>query len=83
VSTVLIALLQLVSLVLVARALMSWVPARRGSGFESVKLFVDRLTDPIVDPVRRILPSMGGLDISVLVVLLVINFLLIPVAASF
>jgi YggT family protein len=39
-------------------------PARR---------FLDRLADPFVQPFRRVLPPMGGLDFSVFAALIVIQ----------
>ena len=60
----------LLSAVLILDALVSfvlepWHPARR---------FLDRLAEPFVQPFRRVLPPMGGLDFSVMAALLVIQF---------
>jgi len=57
------------SVVLILDALASfvlepWHPARR---------FLDRLADPFVQPFRRVLPPMGGLDFSVFAALIVIQ----------
>jgi YggT family protein len=41
-------------------------PVRRG---------VDNLVQPMLDPIRRIVPPMGGLDFSPLVLILLIQFL--------
>lgn len=59
----------LVSAVLVLDALVSfvldpWHPVRR---------FLDRLADPLVQPFRRVLPPMGGLDFSVMAALIVVQ----------
>lgn len=81
-ATIIISLLQLASLALVARALLSWFRARPGSTLEGVKRSIDRVTDPVVVPVRRRLPSLGGIDFSVMAIVLAINFFLIPVAAT-
>jgi YggT family protein len=46
---------------------------------------LDRLTDPIYRPLRRILPNMGGLDLSPMVVLIalaILQIVLNNVAAS-
>ena len=60
---------ELLSVVLILDALASfvlepWHPARR---------FLDRLADPFVQPFRRVLPPMGGLDFSVFAALIVIQ----------
>jgi len=52
------------------RALMSWVMPQDASGFSRV--LVD-ITEPIIAPIRRVLPSMGGLDLSPLVAMILIQ----------
>jgi len=41
-------------------------PVRRG---------VDNLVQPLLDPIRRIIPPVGGLDFSPLVLILLIQFI--------
>jgi YggT family protein len=46
---------------------------------------LDRLTDPLYRPLRRVLPNMGGLDLSPMVVLIalaILQIILNNVAAS-
>ncbi|MDE0805304.1 MAG: YggT family protein [Acidimicrobiales bacterium] len=81
-AAIVISILQIASLALVARALLSWFRTRPGSTLEGVKRSIDRVTDPVVVPVRRRLPSLGGIDFSVMAIVLAINFFLIPVAAT-
>lgn len=57
--------------ILVIRALLSWFSQGR-SPVENVML---QLTEPLLRPIRRILPPLGGLDLSVLVVLVALQFL--------
>ncbi|WP_239478925.1 YggT family protein [Lichenicola cladoniae] len=40
--------------------------------------FLYRATEPVLAPVRRILPQFGNVDLSPLVVLLVAQYLLVP-----
>ena len=40
--------------------------------------FLNRVTDPVLAPVRRILPNFGNMDLSPLVVLLLIQYVLSP-----
>jgi YggT family protein len=79
-SALLITLLQICSLVLIARAIFSWIQPRPGTTVDKIKSILIRVTEPVLAPVRRLLPNMGGLDLSVLVVLLAINLILMPVA---
>ncbi|MEO3865467.1 YggT family protein [Rheinheimera fenheensis] len=57
--------------ILVIRALLSWF----SQGRSPVEYVMHQLTEPLLRPVRRILPPMGGLDLSVLVVLVGLQFL--------
>ena len=81
-SNPLVALLNLVTIVFIARALVSWIPVAHDSSFRPVVDALYRVTEPVLAPIRRVLPPMGGLDLSVLIVILVIQFLLTPIAAS-
>jgi YggT family protein len=63
----------LYALVIVARAISSFFPVSPSSPFATVVDVLYRLTEPVFAPVRRVLPPMGGLDLSPLVVLLVIQ----------
>jgi YggT family protein len=36
---------------------------------------LSRMTEPLLSPIRRILPSMGGLDLSPIILLIVLEFL--------
>lgn len=78
----LVLLLNLVTIVFIARALVSWFPISFDSPFRPVVDGLYRITEPVLEPIRRVLPSMGGLDLSVLIVIFGIRLLLIPLAAS-
>ena len=36
--------------------------------------FLDAVTAPLLEPFRRIIPTLGGIDVSPIVVLLLLNF---------
>lgn len=67
-------LLQLYSFVLLARVLMSWFPNLDRSN-PIVQLIYD-ITEPVLRPVREMLPPVSGLDLSPLVVFLGISVLM-------
>ena len=69
-------LLSLFSLAIFARAILSFFPMRPGSPVAPVAQFLYRITEPDLAPVRRALPSMGGIDLSPLVVILGIQILM-------
>jgi YggT family protein len=52
-------------------AIMSWV----AQGFHPVTAVLFQLSDPIVAPVRKLLPAMGGIDFSPMLVMLGLYFL--------
>ena len=60
------------SLVVLAAVVMSWVRVDLRNPLARV---VYSLTEPVLAPVRRVLPAMGGLDFSPMVVLLALQFL--------
>jgi len=66
--------------ILIASAIFSWLYAfnvvnPRNQFVGSVGNFLFRITEPVLAPVRRILPDLGGIDISPIVVLLILFFL--------
>ena len=58
---------------IIGRVLLSWIEP---SGRSSLAQFVITLTEPVLAPVRRILPSSGGLDFSPFIVMIVIGTIL-------
>ena len=59
-------------LLVLGRMLMSWVDP---AGRHKVSSFLVQTTEPLLAPVRRLLPSTGMVDWSGLVVLIVLGFL--------
>ncbi|WP_342608028.1 YggT family protein [Vibrio tritonius] len=56
--------------VLIIRAIMSWV----SQGRSPLEYVFYQLTEPMLTPIRRIIPAMGGLDLSVLVLFIILQF---------
>ncbi len=66
--------------VLVVSALLSWFPTTNSSGgLATIKNVLSKLTEPVLRPLRQILPrpSFGGvgIDLSVLVAIIVLAFI--------
>jgi YggT family protein len=61
--------LQVYSAILLIYALLSWIPSIRGKWTE----YVAMLVEPVLSPVRRIIPPIGGLDVSFIVVLIIVQ----------
>lgn len=63
-------------ILLLARIIFSWIrvdPYHPTWG--PLARFVFNATEPVMAPVRRMLPAMGGLDFSPIIVLLIASFL--------
>ena len=69
---ILITILKLYSYVMLARVLMSWF---NPNPYNPIVDAINRLTEPVLAPIRRILPPMGGFDLSPLVVFFILMFL--------
>ena len=63
----LIRLIDLYSLIVFAAVVVSWTNVPRE---HPAVRFLDRLTEPLLGPIRRVLPPMGGIDFSPLVLLI-------------
>ncbi len=66
-------LVTVVWLLLIARVVLSWTNPRGGGG---VVAFIYQATEPILAPIRRILPPTGGLDWAPFIALLILGTLL-------
>jgi YggT family protein len=58
---------------ILGRVLLSWVDLGRRN---RLSLFLIQATEPILGPVRRLLPRTGMLDLSPMIVLIVLSFVL-------
>ena len=66
-------------LIMLPYAILSWFRVAYDSPLAKVQLFLYKATEPVLRPVRQIIRPMGGLDFSFMVVILVAEFVLIPV----
>jgi len=69
---------QIYVIILIARAILSWFPLRSDSPFIPVARFLNAVTEPLLAPVRRIIPAAGMFDLSFLVVVLVLEIIIVP-----
>ncbi len=61
---------QLVFWVLIIRAILSWV----SQGRNPIEYVLMQLTEPMLAPIRRIIPPVGGLDLSILILIVAMQF---------
>lgn len=66
------------TILILVEVIASWIPAMGlrlpDWAFEILRI-IHMLTSPILDPIRRLLPNMGGLDFSPLIALLLLQVL--------
>ena len=65
VSAVVSLVAEIFILVLIIRAILSWFTGV--TALQPIARFFERMTDPILEPIRRRLPPVGGLDLSPIV----------------
>jgi len=72
---VLVFVLTLFVICLFVRAILSWFPISYGSTAHRINSVLVRITEPVIAPVRRIIPPIGGrsvsIDLSFMVVVIV------------
>jgi len=84
-------LLSLLVLAIIISAVLSWLVAfdvinLRNRFVYNVANFLDAVTRPVLRPVQKIIPAIGGVDISPIIVLLVLQAVrttLLPALAGF
>ena len=64
--------------IMIIMAIMSWVV----QGYNPTLMILHQLTEPFLNPIRKIIPSMGGLDLSMIVAFLLMNVINILLSGS-
>lgn len=72
--------LTLIIWLVVAQAILSWLVAfnvinTHNAFVRTVLTTLDRLIDPMIRPIRRFMPDLGGIDLSPMVLILLLIFL--------
>ncbi len=72
--------LNLYTWMLIASAIFSWLYAfnvinSSNQFVDAIGRFLYNVTEPVLRPIRRIMPNLGGIDLSPIIVLLIIFFL--------
>jgi YggT family protein len=77
-------LLTVYGYVLLARAIISWIPNL--DPYNPIVQFLYQITEPVLEPIRRLIPPLGGMiDISLIVAffaIMILQQLLRTLAAS-
>lgn len=67
ITSILHSAIEIYRYVLLAAILSSWIPDLQQ---HAIGQFLHRVTEPVLAPVRRVLPAVGGMDFSPLIVFL-------------
>ena len=75
-------LLQAIMWIVIANAIMSWLVAfdvinMRNATARQVYHFLDAVTRPLLRPFRRIIPTLGGIDVTPVILIILIQAALI------
>lgn len=74
-------LFTILSFAIIARALLSWVPI---DPYNPIVQFLYQITEPILAPLRRIIPPIGGMmDITPIVALILLQILQTIIVSTF
>jgi YggT family protein len=83
---VLVTVLTLFVICLFLRAILSWFPISYGSTAHRINSILVRITEPVIAPVRRVIPPLGSggvsIDLSFLVVVIVLFFVINLIRAA-
>ena len=77
---IILEVLNLYAWLLIASAILSWLVAfnvvnTRNQFVGAIVEFLYRITEPVLRPIRSVIPSIGGLDISPIIAILIIWFI--------
>jgi len=70
-----VGIFRIYSVILFVYALLSWLPDLRGPWVR----YLAMLVEPVLTPIRRIVPPIGGLDMAFLILIVLINFVIVPI----
>ena len=80
-------LLRILSMIVIIQVICSWLVAFNVINLQqpfvrAVYTAMDRITEPLYRPIRKILPDFGGLDFSPIILLLLIQVVSMLVAGA-
>ncbi len=76
-------LFSIIKFILIANIVMSWlisfgIVSTSNPNVRQTIIMLDRFTDPILGPIRRIVPPFNGLDFSPIIAFLLLDYLVRP-----
>lgn len=68
----LLTIIRICEIMLFARIILSWVPHNLNN---PIVEFLRQITDPLLEPARKVIPPIGGLDVSPILVFVLLEVL--------
>jgi len=62
---------QILTFIVIVDALVSFILPP----YHAVRTFLDRIVEPMLNPIRRVMPTFGGLDFSPVILILLLNLI--------
>jgi YggT family protein len=84
-SQIILTIIQILTLVIFLRVILSWIVVMmrtRNEFLISAYRILEQITEPILAPLRRIIPSAGGIDFSPMIAIILLWILGIVVAEA-
>ena len=84
-SQIILTIIQILTFVIFLRVILSWIVIMmrtRNEFFISAYRILEQITDPILAPLRRIIPSAGGIDFSPMIAIILLWILGMVVAEA-
>jgi YggT family protein len=81
-ADLLVMLLNVYVICIFGRIILSWFPVTPGGPVAQISSFLYSITEPVLGPIRNVLPSIGMFDLSPMVVIFAVNLVLIPIIRS-
>jgi YggT family protein len=64
-----------IQIAILGRILLSWVSLPQGNKSNSIAKFLIEITDPILQPIKRIIPPLGMFDFSPMIAIILLNLI--------
>jgi YggT family protein len=84
-SQIILTIIQILTFVIFLRVILSWIVVMmrtRNEFLISAYRILEQITDPILAPLRRIIPSAGGIDFSPMIAIILLLILGMVVAEA-
>lgn len=72
-------LCEVLTIAIFARSIISWFPVNPGNRLVAA---LYQITEPILEPLRRIIPRVGMFDLTPMVAIILLQFVAIPLAVG-